>query len=148
MSAEEKTPSADLPPEPPQEETLTLNSDASAELTPAQRAVRVGKHCPQQKIIDLYHEVLPALPRVRIWNTAKRKQMMAARWREMASDQEFQSEAEGLDFFRRFFEFVSHSPFLMGQSKNADGRSWCADLEWLLKAENFTKVCERKYHRD
>ncbi len=148
MSAEEKTPSADLPPEPSQEETLTLNSDASAELTPAQRAVRVGKHCPQQKIIDLYHEVLPALPRVRIWNTAKRKQMMAARWREMASDQEFQSEAEGLDFFRRFFEFVSHSPFLMGQSKNADGRSWCADLEWLLKAENFTKVCERKYHRD
>lgn len=146
MSAEEKAPSADPRPEPPREETLTPNPDTAAELTPAQRAVRVGKHCPQQKLIDLYHECLPSLPRVRMWNTAKRRQSMAARWREMSRQEEFQNEAEGLDFFRRFFRFVGHSPFLMGQTKDKSGRSFVADLEWLMNADNFTKICERKYH--
>ena len=146
MSAEEKAPSADPRPEPPREETLTPNPDTAAELTPAQRAVRVGKHCPQQKLIDLYHECLPSLPRVRMWNTAKRRQSMAARWREMSQQEEFQNEADGLDFFRRFFRFVGHSPFLMGQTKDKSGRSFVADLEWLMNADNFTKICERKYH--
>ena len=127
--------------------TLTETSEkVEKELTPEQKALKVSKHCPQQKLIDLYHECLPGLPPVRIWTSASRVNNLASRWREMALDQGFQSEADGLDFFKRFFEFVGRSKFLMGQVKQKDGRTFRADLEWITKANNFEKICDRKYH--
>lgn len=134
-------------PEENDEFTLTETSEkVEKELTPDQKALKVSKHCPQQKLIDLYHECLPGLPPVRIWTSASRVNNLAARWREMSLDQGFQSEADGLDFFKRFFEFVGRSKFLMGQVKQKDGRTFRADLEWITKANNFEKICDRKYH--
>ncbi|MBO6258866.1 MAG: helix-turn-helix domain-containing protein [Succinivibrio sp.] len=131
---------------PVENNEFTLTEPVEKELTPEQKALKVSKHCPQQKIIDLYHECLPSLPPVRIWTSAARTNNLAARWREMALDQGFQSEAEGLDFFKRFFEFVGRSRFLTGQVKQKDGRTFRADLEWITKANNFEKICDRKYH--
>lgn len=131
---------------PVENDEFTLTEPVEKELTPEQKALKVSKHCPQQKIIDLYHECLPSLPPVRIWTSAARTNNLAARWREMALDQGFQSEAEGLDFFKRFFEFVGRSRFLTGQVKQKDGRTFRADLEWITKANNFEKICDRKYH--
>ncbi|WP_370826841.1 helix-turn-helix domain-containing protein [Parasutterella excrementihominis] len=131
---------------PVENNEFTLTEPVEKELTPEQKALKVSKHCPQQKLIDLYHECLPGLPPVRIWTSASRVNNLAARWREMALDQGFQSEADGLDFFKRFFEFVGRSKFLMGQVKQKDGRTFRADLEWITKANNFEKICDRKYH--
>lgn len=131
---------------PVENNEFTLTEPVEKELTPEQKALKVSKHCPQQKLIDLYHECLPGLPPVRIWTSASRVNNLAARWREMALDQDFQSEADGLDFFKRFFEFVGRSKFLMGQVKQKDGRTFRADLEWITKANNFEKICDRKYH--
>ena len=130
------------------EENESPEQEEEKELTPKQRSIQIGKRCPQEKLVELYHERLPGLPTVRSWNTATRKQNMAARWREMSQRQEFQSEQEGLDFFRSFFDFVGRSPFLMGQvqTNNSNSRPWRADLPWLMKAENFAKVIDRKYH--
>ena len=131
---------------PVENDEFTLTEPIEKELTPEQKALKVSKHCPQQKLIDLYHECLPGLPPVRIWTSASRVNNLASRWREMALDQGFQSEADGLDFFKRFFEFVGRSKFLMGQVKQKDGRTFRADLEWITKANNFEKICDRKYH--
>lgn len=131
---------------PVENDEFTLTEPIEKELTPEQKALKVSKHCPQQKLIDLYHECLPGLPPVRIWTSASRVNNLAARWREMSLDQGFQSEADGLDFFKRFFEFVGRSKFLMGQVKQKDGRTFRADLEWITKANNFEKICDRKYH--
>lgn len=131
----------------PPEENESPEQEETKELTPKQRSIQIGKRCPQEKLVDLYHECLPGLPTVRSWSTATRKQNMAARWREMSQRQEFQSEQEGLEFFRSFFNFVGRSPFLMGQVQTKDGnKPWRADLPWLMKAENFAKVIDRKYH--
>lgn len=132
----------------PPEENESPEQEETKELTPKQRSIQIGKRCPQEKLVELYHERLPGLPTVRSWNTATRKQNMAARWREMSQRQEFQSEQEGLDFFRSFFDFVGRSPFLMGQvqTNNSNSRPWRADLPWLMKSENFAKVIDRKYH--
>jgi uncharacterized protein YdaU (DUF1376 family) len=37
--------------------------------------------CPQQKIVDLWHEVLPELPKIKIW-AGEREVHLRARWRE------------------------------------------------------------------
>ena len=131
---------------PVENNEFTLTEPGEKELTPAQKAMKVSKRCPQEKIIELYNTCLPMLKPVRIWKSATRVNNLAARWREMALDQGFQSEAEGLDFFKRFFEFVGRSRFLTGQVKQKDGRVFRADLEWITKANNFEKICDRKYH--
>jgi hypothetical protein len=102
----------------------------SSELPPAAR-------CPYTRIVDLYHEMLPDLPRVlKLTNT--RKSYLRQRWREDLPD---------LDSWRRYFLLVAESPFLTGRAEAANGkRPFIADLEWLARPGNIAKVIEGKYH--
>jgi hypothetical protein len=95
--------------------------------------------CPHQEIIALYHEILPELREVKVWN-ATRKKLLAARWKENKARQ-------NLDWWERYFNYVKKCPFLMGQVANRDGPPFEADLEWLVRPQNFAKVIEGKYER-
>lgn len=90
--------------------------------------------CPHQDIIDLYHEILPSCPRIRDWTPA-RQTHLRARWNEDKSRQ-------SLDYWKRFFKFVADCDFLVGKSGN---KPFFADLEWMVKSANFTKIREEKY---
>src|SRR5690606_22136393 len=70
--------------------------------------------CPHSEIVALYHEVLPELTQVRSWTPA-RQALLRARWRE-------DSARQSLDWWRRFFEYVSRCPFLMGQGLGPSDR--------------------------
>lgn len=89
--------------------------------------------CPQQEIVALYHEVLPELPKVRIWNNDQQKSLRA-RWKE-------NSERQSLEWWRSFFETIRGSPFLMGKENGFQ-----ADLEWLIRPKNFAKIINGRYH--
>lgn len=90
--------------------------------------------CPHQEIISLYHDILPILPRVRQW-TPKRQKMLKARW---LSSKEYQD----LDWWKQFFEYIrERCPHLLGKND----RQWTADLEWIVKEENFVKTVEGRY---
>lgn len=94
--------------------------------------------CPHQEIIALYHELLPASPQIRDWTPA-RADLLRVRWNEDASRQD-------LDWWRRFFSYIAESQFLTGRA-HANGRKpFMAPLEWILKAENFAKIREGRYH--
>ena len=102
--------------------------------------------CPHQKVIDLYHESLPYCPQVREWNTTRQKYLQS-RWREKAVSLGWQQDAEGLEWFKRFFSFVGESKFLTGKADGRNGKPpFLADLEWLMRPSNFAKVVEGKYH--
>ena len=90
--------------------------------------------CPHQKIIDLYHEVLPMCPRVRDWTPARATQLRA-RWNEDKTRQD-------LGYWRRFFEYIGSCSFLVGK---AGTKPFFADLEWMVKSANFVKIREQKY---
>jgi hypothetical protein len=89
--------------------------------------------CPHQQIIELYHQILPELPKVQVWND-DRQSCLRARWREDRARQH-------LDWWINFFNHVRGSPFLMGNVKKFQ-----ADLEWLIRPKNFPKVLEGRYH--
>lgn len=93
---------------------------------------------PYQKILELYHEKLPALPRVVKLSTA-RKAQIKARWN---------NDLPNLDDWEEYFEAVSESDFLMGRSKPTPNRPkpFIADLEWLTKESNMIKIIEGKYY--
>jgi hypothetical protein len=91
--------------------------------------------CPHQDIIALYHEILPECPQVRDWTPA-RAQQLRARWNE-------DPRRQTLDYWRQFFVYVKRCGFLVG--RGAGDRPFLADLEWLTKSKNFTKIREGKY---
>ena len=93
--------------------------------------------CPYQQIVDLYHEILPGHPRVKII-TNKRKSHMKARWINGASD---------LQFWRDYFETVSTSKFLTGRTQPSPGRKvYIADIDFLIREDALVKTQEGKYH--
>jgi hypothetical protein len=107
--------------------------------------------CPHDRIIELYHELMPTNPRVLEWNDTRRG-YLRARWREKAKPngrtQGYTTTDAGITFWRRFFAYCAESKFLTGQSDGRPGRPpFVADLEWLMKPGNFAKVIEGKYHQ-
>lgn len=117
----------------------------SAESDPKAKKPKQQKPpCPYNEIVDLYHTILPELPRVRVLSE-KRKSQIRARWNSSIGP-DAKHECWHLEFWERYFRYVRRCPFLMGQSDPAPGRRvFMADLEWLTKASNFIKVIERKY---
>jgi uncharacterized protein YdaU (DUF1376 family) len=104
--------------------------------------------CQHQAVIDLYHQHLPTLRRVEVWN-AVRQGYLRQRWREVAvelgKDKPIGGDAV-LSWFAEFFGHISKSKFLTGKVNSKDGRAFAADLEWILKPSNFAKIIEGKYH--
>lgn len=92
---------------------------------------------PYGKIVDLYHEKLPMLPRC-VKLSAARSGQIRARWND---------GLDCLEEWEAFFKKVAASPFLTGRVQSHDGRPpFRADLVWLTKEANFLKVLEGKYH--
>jgi hypothetical protein len=104
--------------------------------------------CNHQAVINLYHQHLPTLRKVEVWNTA-RQGYLRQRWREVAADISQSRPAtheEILDWWAGFFQHINKSKFLTGKVNSKDGRAFLADLEWIIKPSNFAKIIEGKYH--
>lgn len=100
--------------------------------------------CPYTKIIDLYHEILPELPEVQNYDDPTRKSQMKARWNQVVGKNK--TSCADLDFWSRYFNYIRKCPFLMGQVDPRPGQAaFRADLTWLTKSANFTKVIEGRY---
>ena len=104
--------------------------------------------CNHQEVINLYHQHLPTLRRVEVWNET-RKGYLRQRWREVADELSKTKAIEASDilaWFAEFFANIGTSRFLTGKVNSKDGRAFVADLEWILKPSNFAKIVEGKYH--
>ena len=97
--------------------------------------------CPHQKLVELYHQHCPTLPRVKVL-TERRQQFARQRWREVLDGR---APREALEWFGKFFERVNQSEFLTGQVANGQRRAFVADFEWLMRPSNFVKVHEGRY---
>ena len=114
------------------------------ELEPAKKL----PECNHKAVIELYHENLPTMRRVEVWNET-RAGYLRQRWREVAAElaQEKAIEVgDVLNWWAEFFQSVGKSRFLTGRVNSKDGRAFVADLEWILKPSNFAKIVEGKYH--
>lgn len=110
--------------------------------------------CPVEKLVGLYHELMPRNPRCRVLNQTRRK-AIAARWKEAAYLNTFpfkggyDTQAKGLACWREFFAICSDSDFLTGKTQPSQGRPpFLADLDFLMSPSAFAKTLENKYHRE
>lgn len=89
--------------------------------------------CPHQKIIDLYHAHCPDLPKVRIWEGERQNNLR----------QRFQ-KFDNLEWWEWFFKSIHQLDFYNGR---VQGKSWRADLRWIVKHSNFQKLVDKAYER-
>jgi len=104
--------------------------------------------CKHSEVISLYHQHLPTLRKVEVWNAA-RQGYLRQRWREVAielSQNKPIQHDDVLNWWADFFKHIESSKFLTGKVSSKDGRAFTADLEWILKPSNFAKIIEGKYH--
>lgn len=100
-----------------------------------------GIDCPYQKIITDFNEILGPFLGMCQKLTPTRQKDIRARWRDCMKDGDFQTQEDGIAYFRRYFEYIKTCDFLMGNN----GREWHADFDWIFKLQNYTKICEGKY---
>jgi hypothetical protein len=91
------------------------------------------KNCPQKEIIEAYHQHLPQLPTIQVWDDQSAKRLRQ-RWRQ-------DPKCQSIDFWVEYFKWVAQSRFLMGQVNDFQ-----ADLHWLVRPTNFAKVINGRYH--
>lgn len=114
------------------DEQLTNNQEPLTNNLKPNVPDQVGDACPHQEIINLYHEHLPMLIRVKSW-TEKRANQLRSRWREDESRQ-------NIEYWEKLFRYIAKSDFLTGKTSDFQ-----ADLEWITKSANFVKIIEGKY---
>jgi uncharacterized protein YdaU (DUF1376 family) len=115
---------------------------------PEQKADKKLPGCDHKSVVELYHQLLPTMRRVEVWNDT-RAGYLRQRWREVAvelSESKEISHADVLTWWEEFFKHVGKSKFLTGKVNDKSGRTFVADLEWLIKPSNFAKIVEGKYH--
>lgn len=92
---------------------------------------------PYSTILDLYHKILTELPRAKVL-TDKRKRYIKELWKSKNEDGKTRGDMEWWD---SYFTYCKSIKFLHGENE----RGWTANLEWIVKPENFVKIIEGNY---
>lgn len=105
--------------------------------------------CPADRLVELYHEVLPELPRCRVMTDARRRALQR-RWRWVLTSKRpdghrrAASVDDALAWFRLFFDRARASDFLMGRTSRSPGHEgWQCDLDYLLSDKGLKAVVEK-----
>lgn len=127
-------------------ETTTKPKSESADSSEPNDSVSDIGNCPQQQIIEVWNQVIPEKPfDPQLWDktsqTHLRSRWQAASRLEKGGERFYTTQSEGVDWWRRFFEFIRKSEFLM-----SDEAMWFG-LDWVVKAKSFKSIMSLKYHQ-
>lgn len=119
--------------------------EANASVGSADRLPR----CDTQSVVDLYHEVLPELPRVRLMTDGRRK-AISAFWRFVLTSKKSDGSPratnadEAMDWIGGYFTRARDNDFLMGRGHKAPGHEgWQCDFDFLLTEKGKKHVIEK-----
>ena len=105
--------------------------------------------CDTQSVVDLYHDTLPELPRVRLMTDGRRK-AISAFWRFVLTSKKSDGSpratnaAEAMDWIGGYFTRARDNDFLMGRGHKAPGHEgWQCDFDFLLTEKGKKHVIEK-----
>lgn len=113
-------------------------------LEPSPEGDEKGKipNAPYEQIVDLYHRILPTLPKV-VKGSEHRRGPVRQRWKELFADGTVRNSREAIAYLEAFFRRVNTSDWLMGRTARNNGFS--ANFDWLFGPQNFVKVLGGNY---
>lgn len=105
--------------------------------------------CPTQALIDLYHELLPDLPKVRL-HTKDRTRALQKTWTWCLTSKRgdgthrAETSEQALEWFREYFTRAGQNDFLMGRTpRSGEHANWRCDLDFLLTDRGMKHVIEK-----
>ena len=105
--------------------------------------------CPWQDLIDLYHEILPDLPKARL-QTKDRTRALQKTWTWCLTSKRpdgtprAETSEQALQWFRDYFERAGQNDFLMGRTpRSGEHANWRCDLDFLLTDRGMKHVIEK-----
>lgn len=129
---------------PPDTETDT-DKEPNGSVGSADRLPR----CDTQSVVDMYHEILPELPSVRLMNDQRRK-AASSLWKfaltSRKSDGSLRATnaAEAMEWIRGYFTRARDNDFLMGRGHKAAGHEgWQCDFDFLMSEKGKKHVIEK-----
>lgn len=111
--------------QPTANQRLTTNNNVNNE----NNEKKEGDGAKLNEVMEHYNSVRGAMPECKKL-TATRQSVIRARLREV-----------GMDELKRVISSCADMPHLQGRND----RGWKADLEWIMKDNNFTKIIEGRY---
>ena len=127
------------------EERREEDKEANASVGSADRLPR----CDTQSVVDLYHDTLPELPRVRLMTDGRRK-AISAFWRFVLTSKKSDNSPratnadEAMDWIGGYFTRARDNDFLMGRGHKAPGHEgWQCDFDFLLTEKGKKHVIEK-----
>lgn len=116
---------------------LDKSKDTVSALPQAEDAPAAAKRVNYQEIVDLYHEILPNHPKVKVLTEARKRHIRKLALKNLPD----------LEHWRKFFNAITRSDFLSGRVEPRDGRRpFIADLDFLIKPDKYVKILEGRYH--
>lgn len=99
-------------------------------------------------LVNIYHEVLPELPGVRVMDK-EREQSIRDFWdwvmttKRPGGEPRATNEHEALEWTRDYFNRARSNDFIMGRGPKSPGHeNWRCPIEYLLSAKGMKKVIE------
>jgi hypothetical protein len=134
--------------EPPPSSSSSSSSSEKKESNDSSSPAKLPT-CPVQSIVDLYHQVLPELPKVRVMDKSREK-AIRDRWAWVLTTNKpdgtrrAETAEQGVEWFRTYFERTRDNDFLMGKTPRAgEHANWRPDIEFLLKSQGLKHVLEK-----
>lgn len=105
--------------------------------------------CPFDQIVEVYHEVLPELAKVRLMGEP-RKRALQSLWRFVLTSKRQDdtpratNAEEAIAWIRSYFERARENDFLMGRTpRTGEHANWRCDLDFLLTDKGKRHVIEK-----
>lgn len=105
--------------------------------------------CPCEQLVDIFHEVLPTLPRVQILKDNRRRALRKM-WdwvltsHRQDGTRRAQNAIEAAEWFRDYFTRANANDFLMGKTPRAgEHAGWKCDIDFLLTEKGMRQVIEK-----
>jgi len=120
------------------------DSDSEKNINTSQKPKVV---CPHNEILNLWDEVMPShitRHRASLWRNNPGYNNLKQRWEEMKKYERqdgkvgYETQAEGLEFWRHLFNHLTNSDFMMNE--------WKPSLADILVKSKFYPALEGKYH--
>lgn len=100
-------------------------------------------------VVEIYHEVLPELPKVKILDDKRKKAIGSfCKWVLTSKRSDGQRRAttgeEAIDWIRAYFDRARSNDFLMGRGTKAPGHeNWECDIDFLMSDKGKKHVIEK-----
>lgn len=122
------------PPKPPKENVTEEGNDVTQEgNNVTKEGNNVTAFVDYQKLVDMYHEKCPSLPKIKAL-TAARKQNLKNLLSKYTPEQIID-----------VFQMAQASALLRGEANGKGYENFIAGFDWITNQENFVKILEGKY---